>query len=59
MAVAAVDVRAERAYYSTTNNYVEIAAPGGDQRRDGNPGGILQQSLDQDLLHTYEFGLAA
>ncbi len=56
MAVAAVGRAIERAYYSTTNSYVEIAAPGGDQRRDGNSGGILQQTLDQDLLHTYEFG---
>jgi serine protease len=37
---------------------VEIAAPGGDQRRDGSTGGILQQTLNQDLLHTYEDGPA-
>ena len=30
--------RSQRAYYSTTNSYVEIAAPGGDQRRDGERG---------------------
>jgi serine protease len=42
------------AYYSTTNAYVELAAPGGDFRRDGNPGGILQQTLDLDLLLTFE-----
>ena len=56
MAVAAVGRALERAYYSTTNTYVEIAAPGGDQRRDGYVGGILQQTLDPDLLHTYEAG---
>ena len=56
MAVAAVGRSLERAYYSTTNTYVEIAAPGGDQRRDGSTGGVLQQTLDQDLLHTYESG---
>jgi serine protease len=56
MAVAAVGRALERAYYSTTNSYVEITAPGGDQRRDGGSGGILQQTLDQDLLHTYENG---
>jgi serine protease len=56
MAVGAVGRSLERAYYSTTNTYVEIAAPGGDQRRDGGPGGILQQTLDQGLLHTYEQG---
>jgi serine protease len=56
VAVAAVGRALERAYYSTTNTYVEIAAPGGDQQRDGSTGGILQQTLDQDLLHTYLLG---
>lgn len=59
MAVAAIGRAQERAYYSTSNTYVEIAAPGGDQRRDGGTGGVLQQTLDQDLLHTYESGPAA
>jgi serine protease len=54
VAVAAVSRDRERAYYSTTNTYVEISAPGGDQRRHGNTGGVLQQTLDQDLLHTYQ-----
>ena len=58
IAVGAVGRSLERAYYSTTNTYVEIAAPGGDQRRDGGTGGILQQTLDQDLLHTYLRGPA-
>jgi serine protease len=58
MAVAAVGRALDRAYYSTTNTYVEIAAPGGDQRRDGTTGGVLQQTLDQALLHTYEDGPA-
>jgi serine protease len=53
VAVAAVSRDRERSYYSTTNVYVEIAAPGGDQRQHGNAGGVLQQTLDQDLLHTY------
>jgi serine protease len=56
VAVSAVGRALERAYYSTTNRYVELAAPGGDQRRDGGDGGILQQTLDLDLLHTYELG---
>jgi serine protease len=56
VAVAAVGRNLEHAYYSTTNTYVEIAAPGGDQRRDGVTGGILQQTLDPDLLLTYELG---
>jgi serine protease len=57
VAVAAVGRSLGRAYYSTINPYVELAAPGGDQRRDGGTGGILQQTLDQDLLLTYERGV--
>jgi serine protease len=55
VAVAAVGKNRERAFYSTTNTYVEISAPGGDQRRDGGEGGVLQQTLDQSsaFLHTY------
>jgi serine protease len=56
VSVGAVGRALERAYYSTTNTYVELTAPGGDQRRDGGPGGILQQTLDQDLVHTYTLG---
>jgi serine protease len=56
VAVGAVGRSLDRAFYSTTNAYVELVAPGGDQRRDGTAGGILQQTLDQDLVHTYEQG---
>jgi serine protease len=56
VAVGAVGRSLERSFYSTTNVYVEIAAPGGDQRRDGTVGGILQQTLDGDLLETYLLG---
>ncbi|MGQ0732631.1 MAG: S8 family serine peptidase [Acidobacteriota bacterium] len=56
MAVGAVGRALERAFYSTRNVYVEIAAPGGDQRRDGGTGGVLQQTIDQDLLNTYLLG---
>lgn len=58
VAVAAVGRTLNRAYYSTTNTYVEIAAPGGDLRQNAE-GGILQQTIDQDLLHTYELGPAS
>ena len=54
VAVAAVGRTLDLAYYSTTGSYVEIAAPGGDQRQGGSSAGILQQSLDLDLLETYE-----
>ena len=50
MAVAAVDFNLARAYYSNVNDYVEIAAPGGDNDEDlnddGFADGILQQTLD-------------
>ena len=56
MAVAAVGRSLQRAYYSTTNSYVEIAAPGGDFRVDPSQGGILQQTLNLDLIETYTLG---
>ncbi|MEW6320801.1 MAG: S8 family serine peptidase [Acidobacteriota bacterium] len=59
VAVGAVGRNLDLAFYSTTNLYVELAAPGGDQRRDGGPGGILQQTIDLDLLSTFLQGPAA
>ncbi len=54
IAVGAVGRTLDLAFYSTTAAYVEIAAPGGDQRQGGTPAGILQQTLDLDLLETFE-----
>ena len=54
IAVGAVGRTLDLAYYSTTGAYVEISAPGGDQRQGGGPAGILQQTLDLDLLETYD-----
>jgi serine protease len=56
--VGAVGRTLDAAFYSTTGPSVELSAPGGDQRRSGTTGGILQQTLDQDLLHTYLRGPA-
>jgi serine protease len=56
VAVGAIGRSLDRAYYSTTNAYVELSAPGGDFRQTPNTGGILQQTIDQDLLHTYTLG---
>ncbi len=56
VAVGAVGKSLDLAYYSTTGSYVEIAAPGGDQRQLGQGGttaGIVQQTIDSDLLETY------
>jgi serine protease len=54
VAVAAVGRTLNLAYYSTTGPYVEIAAPGGDQRAGGTTAGIVQQTLDSDVLETFE-----
>lgn len=54
MAVAAVDYALERAYYSNSNDYVEIAAPGGDVTSDLDHNdygdGVLQQTIDPDAV---------
>ena len=52
MAVAAVDRFSQRAFYSNTGSYVEIAAPGGDQRVDGFDG-VVQQTIDPDFALTF------
>ena len=54
ISVGAVDRQSRRAFYSNTGSYVEIAAPGGEQRVEGATGGVLQQTLDWDFAHTYE-----
>ena len=56
--VGAIGRNLTRAAYSNFNSTVELAAPGGDQQRDGLAGGILQQTLDEDLVHTYLGGPA-
>ena len=53
VAVGAVGRTLDLAYYSTTAPYVELSAPGGDQRQGGTSAGILQQTLDLDQLETY------
>ena len=42
------------AYYSSTGTWVELAAPGGSFRGFGADGGILQQTLDLDLVDTFD-----
>ena len=54
MSVGAVDRQRRRAYYSSTGSYLEVVAPGGEQRQEGATGGVLQQTLDGDLAFTYE-----
>ena len=57
MSVAAVDRDSRRAFYSNTGSYVEIAAPGGDQRADVFDG-VVQQTLDPDFANTFELSPA-
>jgi serine protease len=42
-----------RASYSTVGSFIELVAPGGDFSRGGGPSGILQQTLDLDLVETF------
>jgi serine protease len=53
VAVGAVGRTLDLAFYSTTGSFVELSAPGGDQRQGGVSAGILQQTLDLDMLETY------
>jgi serine protease len=53
VSVAAVDRNRRHAYYSSTGAWNELAAPGGSFRESGAEGGILQQTLDLDLVETY------
>jgi serine protease len=46
ISVAAVDSTKNHAYYSSTGNWVEIAAPGGAFRDFGVAGAVFQQTLD-------------
>jgi serine protease len=58
VAVSAIGRDRQRAFYSTTGPYVEIAAPGGNQRVGGTTGGILQQTFDFGFVETYANGPA-
>jgi serine protease len=45
MAVSALGSSLTHAYYSSSGSFVEIAAPGGDQRAGGDAGGVWQSTL--------------
>jgi serine protease len=53
VSVGAVDRNKGHASYSSTGSYIEIAAPGGDFGAFGAAGGVLQQTLDPDLVETF------
>jgi serine protease len=54
VSVGAVGRTLDPAYYSSSGSFVEISAPGGDLRLSGNAGGILQQTINLDLLETFD-----
>ncbi len=56
VAVGSVGRDRVRAYYSTTGPYIELVAPGGNQRSGGTAGGILQQTFDLGFVETYTGG---
>ncbi|HXD16044.1 MAG TPA: S8 family serine peptidase [Vicinamibacterales bacterium] len=56
VAVGAIGRDRLRAYYSTTGSYLELAAPGGNQRSGGSAGGIFQQTYDLNFVETYALG---
>jgi serine protease len=54
VSVAAVDPTKARAFYSSTGNYIELAAPGGSNRGFGNGGFIWQQTFDFNFTDTFD-----
>jgi serine protease len=53
VAVSAIGRDRNRAPYSTTGSYIELAAPGGNMDIGGLSGGILQQTFDFDFVETF------
>ena len=53
VAVGAVGPDRQRAYYSSTGSYVELAAPGGNARIGGAAGAVLQQTFNFDFVDTF------
>jgi serine protease len=54
VSVAAVDPAKGHASYSSSGTWVELAAPGGEFGAFGSAGGVLQQTLDIDLVDTFD-----
>jgi len=54
VSVAAVDPSKNRAYYSSTGKYIEIAAPGGTSRGFGRNGFVFQQTFDFNFTDTFD-----
>ena len=58
VSVAGVGRNLEHATYSSTGNYIELAAPGGNFAQGGSGAGILQQTIDEDFVFTFEQGVS-
>jgi serine protease len=58
VSVAAVGRDLEHASYSTTGDYIELAAPGGNLSQGGSSAGILQQTIDDEFILTFEQGVS-
>ena len=54
ISVAAVDPQKNRAFYSSTGSYIELAAPGGTSRGFGRGGFIFQQTFDFTFTDTFD-----
>jgi serine protease len=54
VSVGAVNQATGHPFFSSTGRFVELAAPGGEFGSFGNGGGILQQTLDLDLVETFD-----
>jgi serine protease len=53
VAVGAIGRDRQRAYYSNIAPYIEVVAPGGNQRTGGVTGGVLQQTYNFGFTDTY------
>ncbi|MEN8806375.1 MAG: S8 family serine peptidase [Desulfobacterales bacterium] len=60
LAVSAVDINEQPAWYSNNGSYVDLAAPGGDLSvdldGDGNGDGVLSTVASMDLLRNLNYG---
>jgi serine protease len=54
VSVASVDPAKNRSFFSSTGNYIEIAAPGGTSRGFGRGGFVFQQTYDFTLTDTWD-----
>jgi serine protease len=55
VSVAAVDPNRNRAWYSSTGNYIELAAPGGSNRGfSGTSGFVFQETFDFNFTDTFD-----